>query len=85
MRYEECQNKLESIYEHIVNGAIIRSRIDWHEKGEKSNNYFFNLEKRNKSKTHISCLIENNKIITDQDTIQKDLKNFIVPCIPGSP
>ena len=83
--YEECQNKLESIYENIVNGAIIRSRIDWYEKGEKSNKYFFNLEKRNKSKTHLSCLIENNKIITDQDTIQKDLKSFIIPCIPGSP
>ena len=56
--YEECQNKLELIYENIVNGAIIRSRIDWYDKGEKSNKYFFNLEKRNKSKTHLSCLIE---------------------------
>ena len=67
---------MESIYENIVNGAIIRSRIDWYEKGEKSNKYFCNLEKRNKSKTHLSYLIENNKIITDQDTIQKDLKFY---------
>ena len=39
-------------------------------------NTFFNLEKRNKSKTHLSCLIKNNRIITDQDTIQKDQKKF---------
>ena len=74
--YDKCQSKLESIYESIVNGAIIRSRINWYEKGEKSNKYFLNLEKRNKSKTHLSCLIEDNKVITDQDTILKDLKKF---------
>ena len=34
------------------------------------------MKKRNKFKTHLSCLIENNKIITDQDTIQKNLKRF---------
>ena len=39
-------------------------------------NPFFNLEKRNTSKTHPSCLIEGNKVITDQDTILKDLKKF---------
>ena len=38
---KECQNKLESIYENIVHGAISKSRIDWYKKGEKSNDYFF--------------------------------------------
>ena len=74
--YEAGQSKLESIYGNIVNGAIIRSRIDWYEQGEKSNKYFSNLEKRSKSKTHLSCLIRDNKVITDQDTILKELKKF---------
>ena len=34
-------------------------------------------KKRNKSKTHLSCLIEDNKVITDQDTILKDLEKVL--------
>ena len=71
----ELEAKLKSLSKLISSNCSDEVRKEY-EKGEKSNKYFFNLEKRNKSKTHLSCLIENNKIITDQDTIQKDLKKF---------
>ena len=34
----------ENIYEAFSQGAIIRSKATWYEKGEKSNKYFLNLE-----------------------------------------
>ena len=43
----ENVNKLEILeteyyleYEHIAQGAVIRSRARWYEQGEKSNSYF---------------------------------------------
>ena len=46
----------------------------WYEKGEKSNKYFLNLEKRNKAKTHIRKLIDDSKEISDADNILKIVK-----------
>ena len=33
---------------------MVRSRVRWHEEGERNTKYFLNLEKRNFSSTHIS-------------------------------
>ena len=75
--YEECKSRLESLYDHITNGLIIRSKVSWYEKGEKSNKYFYNLEKRNKSKSHVkSLIIDNNIIVHDQAFVMKQLKKF---------
>ena len=41
--YEECKGRLESLYDHITNGLIIRSKVSWYEKGDKSNKYFYKL------------------------------------------
>ena len=49
-KYEEAKVKPESLYDYITEGIILRSRTIWYEKGEKSNKYFLNLEKRNKTK-----------------------------------
>ena len=76
--YEDCTKQLENFYDNITNGLIIRSKADWYEKGEKSNSYFFNLEKRNKSKTHVKCLLdEKTDIVThNHNLIMKSLKSF---------
>ena len=47
--YNKCKEELESLYDYITDGIILRSRATWHEKGEKSTKYFLNLEKRNKT------------------------------------
>ena len=38
----EClQAEYDQLYDYITQGAIVRSRATWYEKGEKNNNYFF--------------------------------------------
>ena len=76
--YEECKNHLENFYQNVANGLIIRSKVDWYEKGEKSNKYFYNLEKRNKAKTHVKSLIDESKntVTHDQKLIMTKLKSF---------
>ena len=42
----ECAKaEYEEFYDYVTQGAIIRSRATWYEKGEKNNKYFLNLEK----------------------------------------
>ena len=41
------KEKLDLFYEQKTKGIIICARACWHEHGERSNNYFLNLEKRN--------------------------------------
>ena len=51
-----AKEDLELLYEEKVKGIIIRARARWHEHGEKSTNYFLNLEKRNHIKKHTQKL-----------------------------
>ena len=69
--YEDCKTRLESLYDNVTNGLIVR-----YQKGEKSNKFFYNLEKRNKAKTYVKTLIIDNMIIQDQEPIMKKLKEF---------
>ena len=41
---EELKQRYELMYDYITQGAMIRSRVNWHEQGEKNNEYFLNLE-----------------------------------------
>ena len=74
--YEDCKNRLESFYDNITKGLILRSKAEWYEKGERSNNYFYNLEKSNKSKTHVRSLIIDNSETHDQVTIMRKLNTY---------
>ena len=51
--YEDCKTRVEILYDNVTNGLIVRSRVTWYEKGEKSNKFFHNLEKRNNAKTYV--------------------------------
>ena len=71
------RTEFNKIAEHRTNGAIIRSRIRWHEKGEKNTKYFLNLEKRQTSKTFISKLkSQDGHEITDSNEILNCQKLF---------
>ena len=76
LQYEKCRSELEAMYDHITQGIILCSKVTWYEKGEKSNKYFLNLERRNSSKTHVKKLIENDTEITDANVILKHIKHF---------
>ena len=74
--YEDSKHMLDELYDNITNGLIIRSKVEWYEKGEKSNAYFFNLEKRNKTKTHVKGIIHENCLVEDHNVIMKNLDKF---------
>ena len=51
--YQVCKQQLDEIYEKKAKGIKIRSKCNWYEHGEKSTNFFLNLEK-------ISCNPKSN-------------------------
>ena len=62
-------DELEDIRDRKIDGMIIRSRSNWHEKGERSSKYFFNLEKQNWVKKSIPFLRENDKLISGEKNV----------------
>ena len=75
--YHKCKSDLETLYDYITAGIILRSKTNWYEHGEKSSKYFLNLEKRNKAKSHIRKLLtEHGQEINRPDRIMSHIKGF---------
>ena len=74
----EClQAQYDDLYDYITQGAIIRSRANWYEKGEKNNKYFLNLEKSNKKKSCVRSIVTGDGTITvNPKTIMNELESF---------
>ena len=66
---KKAKDELEDIRDRKIDGMIIRSRSNWHEKGERSSKYFFNLEKQNWVKKSIPFLRENDKLISGEKNV----------------
>ena len=45
--YLQSKLFLDNLIEERTKGAILRSKSQWYEKGEKSSKFFLNLEKKN--------------------------------------
>ncbi len=56
--YTRVKNELRKLYDGKGEGAKIRSRIKWHEEGEKSSKYFYGLEKRNGKDKSWECILD---------------------------
>ena len=75
--FELLKMEYDSIYEQIAKGAIIRSKATWYEKGEKSNEFFLNLETHKKAKSSARKVFdENGVLITDPKKILQEIQNF---------
>ena len=75
--YENTKKELERIYDYITSGIIFRSKTKWYEEGEKKTQYFFSLEKRNKTKSHIRKLIgQTDDELTSPKSILNEIKSF---------
>ena len=76
--YHTYKDELESIYNYITEGIILRSKVDWYEHGEKSSKYFLNLEKRNKAKSNLRKIVIDDSFneTTDPGEILSNLRNF---------
>ena len=56
----QAKNELKEIYDELGEGAIIRSRVNWFERGEKPSKYFHDLEKRNSKNKSIDKIMDSN-------------------------
>ena len=72
--YVYCKEELGKLYEGKINGAIIRSRYDWYEHGEKL--FFLNLEKIRAAQNQIKTISFSEKEITDKKEINTELLKF---------
>ena len=72
---EEVKSKLEEIRKPKIDGLIVRSRVQWHEQGEKSSKYFLSLEKRNCNVKNIQYIKKGDTIITQTNTILEEFSN----------
>ena len=56
----------------------MRSRARWYEHGERNSKYFYNLEKRNQKKKHITSLVNNGseKITNPKDILEEEERFF---------
>ncbi|KAL9963192.1 hypothetical protein ACROYT_G032369 [Oculina patagonica] len=74
---EILQTEYNRHYEYIAQGAIIRSRVNWYEHGEKSNKYFLNLENYKKKKSCIRKLVvASEECTTDPKEIMTEIHTF---------
>ena len=64
--YIHYEEELDKLYQGKINGAIIRSRCDWYEHGEKSSKLFFNLGKNRAVQNQVRTISCSEKEITDE-------------------
>ena len=67
------EKELEELRRPMIEGLIVRSRVMWHEQGERSTKYFLSLEKRNACRKNIQYIRDGDKNITDNAQI---IENF---------
>ena len=65
--------KLETIIEYRTKGAIVRSKSQWYNEGEKNTKYFLNLEKRHCKQGTITQLKinDNDLVYTDKEILNE--------------
>ena len=68
-RIDALKRELEEMRHPIIDGLITRSRVSWHEKGERNTKYFLSLEKRNYNKKNIQFIKDGDNIISNSKDI----------------
>ena len=75
-KHENLKRKLNEISDYITKGIIMRSKVIWHEQGEKNSKFFLTLEKRRKNKTHVRKILIEDKEISNPYEILEKLEHF---------
>ena len=74
---EYLKIEYDNLYENLAQGAIIRSKATWYEKGEKSNKYFLHLESNKKAKSSIRKVFnKEGTLITDPKNVMYEIEKF---------
>ena len=72
-----ARSRLKSIMQYKTKGTILRSKVRWHEHGERNTRYFYGLEKRNfEKKTTTKLKLPNGGLTTDQTEILQEQMHF---------
>ena len=75
VEYINCKNQLEEIYD-IGEDIKLRNKCQWYEEGEKTTNFFLNLEKTKVTQGTAKKIEINNKEIDNSVEINKELERF---------
>ena len=75
-RLDILKKELEELRRPIIDGLITRSRVSWHEKGERNTKYFLSLEKRNFSKKTIQYIEDGDNIISNNMEVLEKFSNI---------
>ena len=71
-----CRGEINEIYDKISNGIKVRSKCDWYEFREKSNQFFLTLEKRQATQNIVRKVLSNEQEITDFSKINTYIYQF---------
>ena len=79
-KYIDSKIFLENLIEERTQGALLRSKSQWHEQGEKSSKFFLNLEKKNSINNTVKKLLiqkdSQDTEIVDRNQILDNLHDF---------
>ncbi|CAH3171681.1 unnamed protein product, partial [Porites evermanni] len=78
VRLAEIRDLLKAIEDRNVEGAIIRSREQWLEFGEKPTKYFYQLEKQRQTRNSINELRVGDQTVTSHKNILTACRDFYV-------
>ena len=68
--------KIKLIKNKIAERIIVRSRVKWHEEGEKNNAYFLGLMNSKYTRLDLHKVIDEEGTATDKKTIMEKVKCF---------
>ena len=72
-----ARSRLKIIMQHKTNGTILRSKVRWHEHGERNTRYFYGLEKQNyEKKTTTKLKLSDGSFTNDQSKILQEQMRF---------
>ena len=70
IQLETIKSEYNSTYDYVIEGNVIRSRVNWQEHGEKNNKYFLHSESREMSNPCVRKLFDKgSKLITNHKLI----------------
>ena len=71
---DRVKKELTKIVHKKTRGAMTRSKAQWYEFGEKNNKYFYNLEKINHKKKHITSLTkeDGNMVLEPKQILEEE-------------